>query len=552
MRAIRLSAALVLVSGLGCSLLLSAPEPSQCESPRDCDAIPALRGRVCEQGFCVPPAVVDAAVDAARPPEGCSSAELCTKANSGKASVCREAGGPCTPWETAQCDPIRGEWKDPNAIVIGTILPFHVTQANGALVPYPYTKRLQRAIDLGLEELNAALPDGVPVPGGARRPFAVLHCDSYYDAALAVDAMTHLTDVVGAQAIIVGSDHDLAAIRPQALATKTPVVCSDCVGPFPPGPLAWRVVPPLAQEAAMAAWRVGDLEERIMSGRAPSAMKVAVLATPDPGPASFVAALIPKLRFNGKSAAENGSAFTVRTTADPTKQAMNYVADADALAAFEPDVLVVAMGADFPAKYLQLLETKWTTTKPRPHYIMTALSFEVAPFANVIGPADEDVLERLSGTRPAFHQALERNIEAYTLRYRQRYNFERPDGNFSAYDAFYATAYAASAAASTEIVLDGPRIDAAFGRLRTGTPIDVGPKQLEAGLALLGAQAGSIDLRGHASELDWDVATRDLVVTEFGMYCFGRDGDGALVLRVDAGPTLNTTTNVVTGSYACE
>ena len=552
MRGLRLGAAAVFLSGIGCSLLLSTAEPIQCRSQRDCDANPALRDRVCEDGFCVvaAPPPGPANIDAG---EGCSTTTRCTQENSGKASVCKRAGGFCTPWQTEQCRLIRGDWAEPDPIVIGTILPFHVKQANGTYARYEYTERVQRAIDLGLEELRAALPDGVPVPAGTPRRFAVLHCDSYLDTQRAKDAMTHLTETVGAQVVIVGADRDLAAIRPQALAKKTALVCSDCVAPFPAGALAWRIVPALEQEAAMAAWRINQLEEQIKSGPTPpSLMKVAVLATPDQAPASFVSALLDKLRINGSRVVDDDSALLMRTTEDPTEDAVIHEAHADALAAFEPDVVVVAMGEEFPRRYLQLLETKWTTAKPKPHYVMTALNLELGPFAAVLGPADDDLRRRLSGTRPALDAALKSNTDAYTLRYKQKHSSEPPDGNFTGYDAFYATAYAVVAAAATAPVLDGPRIDASFARLRSGSTIDVGPRQLGTGIVLLGNPTGSVDLRGLVTHLDWDPATRDLVVTESSLFCFERGADGSLVLRMDAGPRLNTLTGEVSGAYACD
>lgn len=534
----------------GCSLLLSTAEPSQCASQRDCDANPALRNRVCQEGFCVAstPKVDPVSNDAG---SGCVSTDLCTQANSGKASVCKKVGDPCTPWQTEQCRTIGGAWSDPNPIVIGVIQPYNVRQANGELAPIAYADRIERAIALGLDEFSTALPGGLAVPGEANRRLAVLFCDSYFDPSLAQAAMSHLTDVVGTQAVIVGGDEDLAAVRQQAIDEKTAIVCSDCVAPFPAGAVAWRIVPPLADEAGMAAWRVAELEKAIKATAPhPGTIRVAVLATPDPGPKAFVSALAGKLTFNGADVSGNDANFTTLTTEDPTKAAVNFVANAEALAAFAPDVLVVAMGAEFPTNYLQLLESKWSATKPKPYYVMTALDFELAPFVAVVGQ-DDDLRRRISGARPGSDEALEKNVAAYTLRYKQAYNFKSPDGNFSGYDAFYAMAFAVTAA-SSQLSLDGPHVSAGFERLRAGTTIDFGPDQLGLGLALLGTPSGTIDVRGLLSGLDWDVATRDLVGGESSMYCFTRDGSGALVMKADAGPRMNNVTGAVTGTYACE
>src|SRR5262249_33208707 len=100
----RTVAVATLVVGLlagGCSVLLSTAEPTQCASQRDCDANPAFRDRVCEEGFCVIPQAKGS---------GCTTTDLCTQANSGKASVCKKAGDACVPWQTEQCRAISGAW----------------------------------------------------------------------------------------------------------------------------------------------------------------------------------------------------------------------------------------------------------------------------------------------------------------------------------------------------------------------------------------------------------------------------------------------------------
>lgn len=552
MRALPFAALAACALAAGCSLILQTADPIQCSTQRDCDGNPSFNGRVCTDGFCVVPSapIVPVSNEAGA---GCVTSAICTQQNSGKASVCKTAGGPCTPWQTPQCNLIHGPWDNPNVFVVGTILPFAMKQVDGSLATIDYTDRLRRAIDLAADDFAAAATAGIPVPGVGNRPFAVLHCDSELDPTLAKAAMTHLTDVVGAQAIIVGADQDLAAVAEQAIAKKPAIACSDCVAALPPGVAAWRVVPSIALEAPMAAWRVNDIEAKLAAGPSPpTTLKVAVLETPDPGPKAFVDALVGTLHFNGgKSVAQNGSAFTVEMTEDASKQAVNYIAHADALAAFQPDVVVIAMGAEFPIHYLQLLEAKWTTSKPKPYYVMTTLNFEASPFATVIGAGDDDVRKRLSGTRPGYDATLQANIDAFTIHYKTTYNFKAPDGNYSGYDAFYATAYA-MIAATNGITLDGPHVSAGFERLRNGTTIDFRPNQIGLGLTLLGSAANEINVRGLTSGLDWNVTTHDITVPDLGIYCLARSGDGSIVIQPDTGPRMQTSSGTVTGTYTCD
>jgi hypothetical protein len=551
LRLVALGVSLIGLSAAGCSVLLSTAEPTQCTTTRDCDANPSFRNRVCEEGFCVIPKVpIEPVTNDAG--DGCVSSELCTQANSNRASVCKKAGGPCTPWQTEQCPYVSGAWSDPNAIVIGSILPLTARQFNGSLTPVPYMARVRRAIDLGLEELTTELPGGVPFGNGPPRPFAIVHCDSSFDDETARSAFRHLTEVVGVQSMIVGVDADLAAVTPLATTTKTAIACSDCVGPLPAGPLAWRIIPPLTLEAPMAAWRVAQLEAQIKAGPTPPAtIKVAVLLEPGRAPEAFTAALQEKLRFNGKTVTENGSSFMIVKPEDPLKTSVFHAKHADTIVAFEPDVIVVAMGSDLPVHYIPLIEAKWPVGRARPHYVTTNLNFEVEPFDKVLTPAaDDDLRKRISGTRPGYAQDLQSNITAYELRFKQAYNFQPPDGNHSGYDAFYALAYAVLGSA-VQPVHDGPHVSAGFERLRSGTAIDFGPTQIGLAVALLGQPTANIDVRGLWSHLDWNVATRDLQ-SDVSMYCFQRAPDGSLVAKPDAGPHLQTSTGIVTGAYVCD
>ena len=117
----RLAIALSVVLA-GCSVLLDTSDRAQCATNADCDANPLFRGRVCELGFC--------AIKTANPGpvsedgEPCVSTDICTQANSNRASVCAVNGQPCVPWQIDGCPTITGQWKNPDAIMIGALLPF--------------------------------------------------------------------------------------------------------------------------------------------------------------------------------------------------------------------------------------------------------------------------------------------------------------------------------------------------------------------------------------------------------------------------------------------
>lgn len=548
MPSLRAVAAALCISAAGCSLLLDTAEPVQCATDADCDADPMLRNRVCSQGFCVIP-TLDPSFVSGDAGDGCVSSELCTRGN-GVKSICKKVGGACVPWETDRCTKISGAWSDPNAIVIGDIQPFTVQEFNGKSRPIPYATRVRTAMDVALADFETESPGGFFFPDGTRRPFAIVHCDSGLSASGANAALKHLTEVVGAQAVIVGADEDLAAITAEATAKQIAIACSDCVGPLPDGPLAWRIIPRLALEAPMAAWRVARLEEEIKAGPTPpSTLKVAVLMTPGRAHEAFVAALDEKLRFNGKTANDNGSSFKIVKTEDPRLVPVDHVKHTETIAAFAPDVIVVVMSGDFPAYYLGSIEQLWTPGTRRPHYITTDLNFNVSTFAGKI--SSDDVRRRISGTRPGFSPELQANIDSFSVRYRIAANGGKPDYAHSGYDAFYAMAFAILGT-RLQPVVDGPHIAASFERLRGGTgPIDFRPANIATATTFLGQASAKLEVRGLWSDLDWNLPSRDMDA-DVSMYCFELDDDSNLVLNPNAGPLLRTSTGVVEGHYSCK
>jgi hypothetical protein len=546
-----LSAAFVALLAAGCSFILNPADPEQCSAKSDCDANPSFRGRVCEQGFCVVPKAKVGPVsnDAGA---GCLTTAGCTAQNSNQPSVCKVAGGPCTPWKVELCPYVSGAWDDPDAIVIGTLLPLHTRQINGELVEIPYAHRVRRAMELALAEINDAQPSGL-LYGSKKHKLAAVHCDSHFEPIAAKQAMTHLVDVVGAPIVIVGSDDDLLTVLPQAAAKNTALVCSDCIGPFPAENTAWRILPQLSLQAPLASWRVADLEAQIKAQPSPpAAIKVAVLTQPGSAERAFLEELEATLVFNGKGPAANGSSFTVIQEEDARTKEVQFQQHAQELADFEPDIVVVAMGPDFANYYLGLVEQAWHVAKARPYWIITDVDFDVTPFVSTIGTRDGDALRaRISGTRNVYEQAFQDNIDSFTSRYLPPNNYNAPDGNFSGYDAFYAAMFAIGGA-STQGILDGAHISAGFERLLAGNqPTDFRPANISLGLASLTQPGATIDVRGLWSDLAWDLTTHDMV-TDSSMFCFQLRPDGQLVVKPNAGPRYVRSTKTVTGTFSCD
>ncbi|MBS2014829.1 MAG: hypothetical protein JST00_18210 [Deltaproteobacteria bacterium] len=552
MQPLRSASALGIVAlfAVGCSLLLDTAEATQCATQRDCDSNPSLRNRVCVEGFCVAP---ERETGTTNPDggEGCESTEKCTLANSNQLSVCPQKGGPCIVWQTEQCrSPINDAAKDPNAIMIGSILPLTIAQPGGKPVLNAYSDRVRRSIDLAVEEFLKELQGGIVFPNGKVRPIAVVHCDSGLTSTGAKLALQHLTQVVGAQALIVDSDEDIAAIANEPALQGKPVACADCLGELPSGTLSWRIVPRLELEAPMVAWRVARLEEQIKAlPSPPTDIKVGVLLSQERATAPFFAKLQQLLRFNGnKTTVQNGGLFRIFAPPDPRVQSVPHQQYIDEIAGFAPDILIVAMGGDFTTYYLPGVEAKWTAAR-RPHYVTTDLNFVLEPLSRVIGKND-DLRKRVSGTRPGFAAELQNNIQTYDTAYRLRWDFKDPDGAYSGYDATYALGMAIL---STRLqpVIGGAQINAGFERLLSGQTVEFRPTDIPVAAIALGQTNATIDVRGLWSNLAWNITTHDFDA-DVSMYCLKRDETGSLIFEPNAGPHLTTATGVVDGVYTCD
>lgn len=533
----------------GCSLLLDTADATQCSTDRDCESNPALRNRTCREGFCV----ADTPETGTQTPDAsaCVDTETCTRENSDQISVCPTPGaGPCIIWQTEQCkSTVNPAAKDKNAIMIGSILPLTIAQPGGAPVKNVYSDRVRRSIDLAIEEILAKLGGGVVFPGGKVRPIAVVHCDSGLTAAGAKSALEHLTKVVGAQALIVDSDEDIAAIANEPSLQGKPVACADCLGALPTGTLSWRVVPRLELEAPMVAWRVKQLEAQIKALPSPPAdIKVGLLLSKERATDGFSAKLEQLLRFNGdKTTEQNGALFRRFVPEDPRVKAVIHENHYNAIAEFEPDILVVAMGADFTTYYLPGIEAKWTGAR-RPHYVTTVLNYEIEPFASLIG-TNEDLRKRISGSRPGYSPELQDNVATFERSYAERFDGKRADGAHSGYDATYALAMAILTT-RLQTLVSGAQINTGFERLLSGQKVEFRPANVPFAATALGAPSSTIDVRGLWSELAWNINTHDFDA-DVSMYCIKRDQDGLLFER-NAGVTLHTATGIVDGTYACD
>jgi hypothetical protein len=533
------------IAAAGCSILLNPAAAKQCDVDSDCEGEPALRGMICRGGICARPAGPGLPVAADGGP-ACVDSATCTKANTGKASVCKVAGGPCTQWQTAQCATIAGKWDDPNVIMIGAILPLTFKQKSGELIEVKLSKRQEYALKIALTDLTDKNPWFI-VQGNVKRPLGLLVCDSFGDPALAGAAFDHLTQAVGAQAMFVSYDNDLEAIAQKATEKQIAIACTDCQAPLPSGPLVWSMFPQIAHEAVLVASRVKELEQTL-----PKPIKVTLLKEFGLAQNAFAARLLTELTMNNAPAKDQIATeqnperpFQVIDLPDGRDSSYLPQAIAEKIRDHGPHIVIAAMGPDFPTKYLSTLES----ASVKPHYVLTSLSRDSAlEYSSHLITSTTGLRERISGTRPYQTDAIKRNMEAFSTHFFNNANFQPPNGAEASYDAFFSLFYALASAA-TQPIIDGPHISAGFESLIGGPPptINVGTADIHNALFRL-AQKQSIDLEGSFSSLDWDKKTHELPA-DIGMWCF-KDPS---TINDNAGPRYKPSDPSAVGQpYKCE
>jgi hypothetical protein len=358
--------------------------------------------------------------------------------------------------------------------------------------------------------------------GGPPRPIGVVACDDALDAHRAA---RHLVEDVGVPAILGFSRSkevvDLAAayFEPRhvvAFATNTAGMLS-AIRPPPGEPrMVWRTTFSNAAATEVSAAIVRDVleaqlrKEGVLKPDEP--MRVAFVNVDNATGIGNTDAVLGALRFNGKSAAENGENFLQVLIhdddhGDPREENERVVR---ALLAMRPHVIIDAIDGD----YVTALERAWGSG-PRPRYTPApdadALMHDPAFTRRIV---DVDSLSDTPASAK-FEVHYQTVFDPKTMPTKQM--------SSGPYDAFYALAYAIVALGERPIT--GPAIALALPRIvGPGPRIDVGPGGILAATRALG-RGESIDLVGAITSLDFDPVTGDPTF-DFSITCLrpGRTG----------------------------
>jgi serine/threonine protein kinase len=456
--------------------------------------------------------------------------------------VCR--AGTCRDLASADCHvlAIPEEIADDATLWIGTMFPTS-EEGDGEEI-----KANERAADLAKSDfwdVTHGLPSATGM--GASRPLGIVACD---DAKHPKEVAHHLVDDVGVPAVIGFSVPDEVAELATTLFLPRGVLVMDALCPDefiasipqpPSGPrLLWRTMASGRFGQLLAAALVENVVEPQLRA-APAIGKSGRIRVAEVRVGTRSDTIFDNMRFNGKTVAENRDDFLYVSVWAKDWFNGDFSTTIAALEKFQPDVVIFDDTKLFEA----------IVDPVEAHHRPGALPRWIG-IGSLMTDSIKHALSRRAGlTRRIYEQDVVRNANRERLRKSIRNYFpDAPDDEFGepTYDAVYAIAYAAYAASPGRGPLTGATIAGGLARLLPpGVAIDVGRAAKFQAFEVLRSSA-SIDLRGAATELDFDPKTGDSMV-DLDVLCVAPRGDS--VTELPSGLRFNGRTSRLEGKLEC-
>jgi hypothetical protein len=499
------------------------------------------RGQSPKAGASAPSLVAAAAAP------GCTSSAACSLAHGGGAWRCQSSRHECVEIASVDCKPLARptDFTNDETVWIGALYP---TTGPDAVDFAPEA----RAADLAREDFASALGSNASGTDSTRaRPIGLVLCDETVDS---LRAAKHLAADVEVPAVLGFRSRLTARSVIPAVLLPAHVDSFIAISQAPdltriPEPrdeprLVWRSTLDANDTAAPLAALVSDvLEPRARSARGAvhdAPIRVAVARR---GRAGDIAdEIFRALRFNGKSALENGDDFRQYVVDESTGAGADQTLES--LLAFRPQI-IFALGNAFTSKVLEPLEKRWGQG-PRPVYV-----FDSGDFADAVSSfagKDPQRRHRFFGVTNLSSRMTNAQL---VLRYNLTFPTEpvmRTNAPQPSYDAFYTLAYSILALGDAPIT--GPAISRAMDRLRPpGRAIDVGPQGIFDAFTAL--RAGErVDLNGAIGSLDFDPATGEAPI-DYAIVCLGVDDHGVASGAIESGLVYEAVAKKLTGALRC-
>jgi branched-chain amino acid transport system substrate-binding protein len=383
-------------------------------------------------------------------------------------------------------------------------------------------------------------PDGsAPVP-----PLAIVNCnesDSLQRAATHLAVDLRVPALIGCASSKDTLDLAASLFVPNDVLTVAPRALTPMLRDVPhlPGQprMVWRTTYDNTEAAAAIAAMVRRFDTLRTTTRP---MRLALTRRKDTNQTAFAEAFFETLRFNGRSALENGDAYREFSFPALSNSEEDRRGAASAVAAFAPDVIVVLGNSGLIA---EIEGARRASSRP-PTYILPYI-------------IDDDAL-RFVGT------SVERRRRVFGLttvsttranaRFVLHYNETFPEpitrtwAPNSTYDAFYLIAYAAYAARSRPT--DGRALASSIARLLgPGSAIEVGAASILGAFDALN-RGKQLDLNGATGSMDFDPRTGEAPV-DLAILCASVDAKGAAADAVESGLVFDAKTGELVNEPSC-
>ena len=486
----------------------------------------------------------------AAPAPRCVSARGCS-AELGKPARCRPDGR-CAALGSDLCtvDAEQAVIDDDATIWIGTMFPTDHKQK----LYQEFGTSAQKATSLAMRELRS-IAGGVVTRKGSTRPVGLVACR---DAEEPAKAARHLVDEVGVPAVIgFGSSKSVVDLTTSLFLKNDVLVIpslntSAIIGSIPhPGGaprLVWRTTANTttrveALAALMSAYIEPEVRRRAARRHEKGDVSVALVARHSSASMAVSAELAARLRFNGKSASENGDRFREFQLLDVESDPLQNQLTVANLRDFHPHVVVLGDVSDEMINgIVNPLEDGWD------------LSLGAGPLYVVNGSLEGITLGELLRRHPTVEDRLlgitsttEPATLAFTRAYNAAYREQLPPGEAPSapYDSVYLLVYALAAGAADDP--GGASLARGIERLTSGEPVDVGPTNLLRGFSIL-AEGKSLDLRGAFGPLDFDPKTGESSLNYAALCARVRDGRHHFL---ESGLVYDAKMRAVRGDFTC-
>lgn len=411
------------------------------------------------------------------------------------AAVCVKPAGKCVPLRSQDCGTVTGDFRNENAIVIGSM--FQTTGAQAAT-----NLARQQSAMLAVDLINEA--GGVPAGDSSQgRPLVLVSCDGSADLERAGH---HLATDLQVPAIVgPNNSQDTLDLSSKVTIGKgtvvmTPTAVASSITALLDDDLTWLMVPSDVQRAAVMIPQIGELEAQLKREREVNVVKLGV-AFRDDALGIGTRTSLNELVLNGKSLVDPiNLGRNVRI--DPYDPAApNQDAVVAGQAALAPDIVVLAGTAEAITRVMVPLEAAWDPAKPRPHYIL----IDPAKVPELLSAAENDDLRRrVRGTGIVSGTASKPVFDAFRIDYGLRFQGQSTtiSGMGPSYDAVFAIAFAL--AATTNEPVTGRAVSRGLRRLAGGSiTIQLQSTQIRSAFQAL-AGGEKINAIGTFCPLDWD------------------------------------------------